>query len=95
VVDLSLDYLSRRYRRGLEVIGADATVRLDWARALIEIEDASGVECLAADALVSESYERQAQHFLRFVVGEATPPVDASEGARSVRLAAAIRDAAR
>jgi predicted dehydrogenase len=95
VVDLSLDYLSRRYRRGAEVIGAEATVRLDWARAVIEIEDASGVECLAADSPVSASYERQAEHFLRFVAGEAAPPVDADEGARSVRLAAAIRDAAR
>ena len=94
VVDLTLDYLSRRYRRGVEVVGADATVRLDWARAVIEVEDAAGVECVAADVPVSESYAKQADHFLRFVAGDVTPPVDAIEGARSVRLAAAIRDAA-
>src|SRR5207248_2424295 len=80
VVDVSLDYLSRRYRRGIEVIGADATVRLDWARAVIDVEDATGVERLAAETQVSESYERQAEHFLRFVAGDAVPPVDAREG---------------
>jgi predicted dehydrogenase len=95
VVNLSLDYLSRRYRRGVEVIGANATARLDWARGVIEVEDAGGVESLVADTPVADSYRKQAQHFLRFVAGDAVPPVDAAEGARSVRLADAIRDAAR
>ena len=94
VVNLSLDYLSRRYRRGVEVIGADATARLDWARGVIEIEDAKGVESLPADTPVAESYRRQAEHYLRFVAGNGAPPVDAAEGVRSVRLAEAIRDAA-
>jgi predicted dehydrogenase len=95
VVSLSLDYLSRRYRRGVEVIGTEATARLDWARGVIEVEDANGVESFPGDMPVAESYRRQAEHFLRFVAGDAIPPVDAAEGARSVRLAAAIRDAAR
>ena len=95
VVNLSLDYLSRRYRRGVEVTGTEATARLDWARRVIEVEDGGGVESTPADVPVAESYRRQAEHFLRFVTGEAKAPVDAAEGARSVRLAEAIRAAAR
>lgn len=95
VVDLSLDYLSRRYRRGAELIGDAATLRLDWAREVLELEDASAVNSVVADTPVSESYARQARHFLRFVAGEAPAPVDTETGARSVQLAAAIRGAAR
>jgi predicted dehydrogenase len=94
-VGVSLDYLSRRYRRGVEIIGADATARLDWARNVLEVEDERGVESNPADTPVAVSYRKQAEHFLRFLNGDAAAPVDAAEGARSVRLAAAIRDAAR
>ncbi len=95
VITVSLDYLSRRYRRGVEVIGSEATARLDWSRGVIEVEDAGGVESHRADTPVSESYRKQAEYFLRFLAGEVQPPVDAAEGARSLRLAEAIRDAAR
>ena len=47
--EVSLDYLSRRYRRGIEVVGDAATVRLDWARSVLEIEDGDGIEVQAAD----------------------------------------------
>lgn len=91
VAEVSLDYLSRRYRRGMEVIGTDATIRLDWARQVLEIEDGDGVMTEPAEAPVATSYERQARRFLDFVVGTTAPPVDAAQGARSVRLADAIR----
>jgi predicted dehydrogenase len=93
-VEVSLDYLSRRYRRGMEIIGDDATVRLDWARRVIEVEDAEHVNTEPADDPVAASYERQAARFLAFVEGRAAPPVDGPTGAASVRLAAAIRGAA-
>jgi predicted dehydrogenase len=94
-VDVSLDYLSRRYRRGAEVIGDLATIRLDWARQVIEVEEGDHLESQPAVTPVGRSYERQAERFLAFVTGDLPPPVDAAEGARSVRLASAIRDAAR
>jgi len=94
-VELSLDYVSRRYRRGVEAVGDRATVRLDWARAVVELEDASGVRTEPADVPVAHSYERQAERFLDFVAGTAAPPVDAGTGAASVRLADRIRSAAR
>jgi predicted dehydrogenase len=95
VAELSLDYLSRRYRRGVEVVGTDATLRLDWARQVLEVEDADGVASEPATTAVMDSYERQAERFLAFVRDGTAPPVDAAEGARSVQLAAAIRNAAR
>ena len=95
VAEVSLDYLSRRYRRGIEVVGDRATVRLDWAREVLEIEDADGVDSRPATTPLALSYERQAKHFLAFVREEVAATVDAATGADSVRLADAIRDAAR
>ena len=94
VADVSLDYLSRRYRRGIEVIGTDATIRLDWAREVLEIEGGDSLESEPAATPVLDSYRRQAERFLAFVDGGTAPPVDAAEGARSVHLADAIRRAA-
>ena len=93
VAEISLDYLSRRYRRGVEVIGDAATLRLDWARNVLEVETAETCESSAAAVDVRQSYVRQAERFLAFVRGDAAPPVDAVEGARSVDLAERIRTA--
>jgi predicted dehydrogenase len=94
VVDIEVDYLSRRYRRGIEVIGERGTLRLDWARDQLEVEVDGGSEIMAADVPVDRSYELEAKAFLAFVREGADPPVDAATGAASVRLAAQIRAAA-
>jgi predicted dehydrogenase len=94
-VELSLDYLSRRYRRGLEVVGTEATVRLDWATGVIEVEDANDIEREPADAPIGASYELEASTFLAFVTGDAPAPVDARTGAASLELARRIQAAAR
>jgi predicted dehydrogenase len=91
---IELDYISRRYRRGIEIIGDHASIRLDWARQVIEIEDRDGVVSEDASTPVMTSYERQADRALAWIAGRADPPVDAAEGAVSVRLADAIRAAA-
>lgn len=91
VIDISLDYLSRTYRRGIELIGDDATLRLDWRRRTIEVERRDEVEVISADVPVAQSYERQAERFLAWIRGTAGPEVDAREGAASVRLADDIR----
>jgi len=90
---LGLDYVSRRYRRGLEIVGEDATLRLDWARGTLEIEDATGVAVEEAADSVEESYRREAAAFLDLVAGRAGPVVSAEEGAASVRLIARIEAA--
>lgn len=94
VAEVSLDYLSRRYRRGCEVVGEKATIRLDWARGVVEVEDGSGVLAESADTPIQESYELEAQRFIAFLANGTPPPVDASAGADSVRLADRIRSAA-
>jgi len=92
-VEIALDYLSRTYRRGIEVIGDEATVRLDWASATLRIEAPGTVETEPADDPVSASYEREAEAFLRLVRGEGAAPVDGRAGLASLRLADAIRAA--
>ena len=94
VADIALDYLSRSYRRGIEVVGTAGTARLDWARQVVELEGSDGVRSWPATTPVSASYEREAERFLAFVDG-APPVVGGAEGAQSVRLADAIRSAAR
>jgi predicted dehydrogenase len=94
VADLSLDYLSRRYRRGIEVVGDRATLRLDWARKVIEVEDATGVRVENATTTVDMSYRLQARCFLSFVRGQQDAPVDLELGAASLRLADRIRGGA-
>jgi len=95
VAEVALDYLARRYRRGVEVTGSEATARLDWARQVVEVEDAGGVRAEAATTPVAASYERQADAFVGWITGGAPLPVDAATGAASVVLADAIREAAR
>jgi predicted dehydrogenase len=95
VAEIALDLLSRRYRRGIEVVGDTATLRLDWARQVIEVEDGQTVETEAATTPVAESYEHEARLFLDFIRGQAEPSVDGDTGAASVRLAERILAAAR
>jgi len=88
---IELDYLSRRYRRGIEVLGDRATLRLDWARAVIEREDGDGVTTWPAATDVAESYRREATCFMSWLGGGADPPVDLETGLASLRLAERVR----
>lgn len=97
--ELSLDYLSRRYRRGLEVVGSDATVRLDWARRTLEVEDGDGTHPEAPTGLdwnLDRSYHLEAAIFLEWLQdGAAGVPVNGTGGEQSVLLAEAVREHAR
>ena len=94
IVEIELDYLSRRYRRGIEVIGGLGTLRLDWAAARLELETEARSERVPVSTPVSRSYELEAEAFLGFLRGDAKPPVDAATAAASVGLAEQIRRAA-
>ncbi|MFQ5558721.1 MAG: Gfo/Idh/MocA family protein, partial [Acidimicrobiales bacterium] len=93
-VEIALDYLSRRYRRGIEVIGTRATIRLDWARHTLEVERAEERRELAVDWDIDRSYQREAERLLAFASGDAQPPVDATVATAGIELARAIRGAA-
>ena len=69
----------------------EATVRLDWARAVSRSRTPTACERRPPTTPVAESYERQAARFLRFVAGGA----DASgrrRGRRRVASGSAERD---
>jgi predicted dehydrogenase len=91
---VDLDAVSRRYRRGVTVVGDEATVHFDWTRGEVELEHADEVERERFDTPVDESYRREAAAFLDLVCGRAAPVVGAAEGAATVRLCDAIRAAA-
>jgi predicted dehydrogenase len=93
-IEVALDYLSRRYRRGIEIVGDRATARFDWARSVLEVEDFYGLHRDTFSIPVARSYELEAEHFLAVMDGQSDPAVDAATGAASVRLADAIRRAA-
>ena len=95
VATVSLDYLARRYRRGMEVTGDRATIRLDWARAVLEVEDAGQVHSEPVTTPVEASYARQAEAFVAWLKGGAQLPVDAVTGAASLALADDLRTASR
>ena len=61
--ELALDYMSRQYRRGIEVVGTDATIRLDWARQVMSSKDRQDVLGTSRPPVMA-SYETQADRFL-------------------------------
>jgi predicted dehydrogenase len=93
-VDVSLDYLSRRYRRGIEVIGSEATIRYDWATSELSVDCATDLHAVRIDTPLDAAYQREAARFLSFVRNDLAPPVGAATGAESVRLARRIREIA-
>jgi predicted dehydrogenase len=92
-VEIALDHLSRAYRRGIEVVGTEATVRLDWARGVIETEDDLGVRTAPAPDPVDLSYEAEDVAFLTWLEGDGDLPVDVEVALASLRLADEIRAA--
>ena len=94
LAEASFDYLSRRYRRGLEIIGTDATLRLDWSREVIEVEQAGETQVEPAIDSLACSHEHQTKCFLSWLRGDALPPVPLAESLASLRLADRIRESA-
>lgn len=93
-VEIALDYLSRDYRRGIEVIGTEGTVRLDWARRVLELDHGAGPAGMTADDPVDRSYEAEAEAFLAWLDGSGDLPVDVDTALASLRLADRIREVA-
>lgn len=89
---LDLDCVSPSYRRGIEVVGDEATVRLDWATGTVETVTPEGSTLAPATDSVDESYRREAAAFLSLVDGSGAPVVTAAEGAATVRLCERIRE---
>jgi predicted dehydrogenase len=93
-IQLSLDYLSREYQRGIEVTGTLASLQLDWARRELAIANGSTVQRCSVATPLSASYELEARRFLAFIEDGTPPPVDVAAGMESLRLAERILEAA-
>lgn len=92
---VGLDYLSRRYRRGVEVVGTEGTARFDWARGVVEHDTAEGTRADPCDPPVADAYVAQTGAFLAWLAGGAPAIVDGPTGLRSLDLAARIAEAGR
>lgn len=92
-VTVDLDYLSRRYRRGVEIVGDEATISYDWATNDLRVDRDGGSSVASFDVPVAASYEAEAAAFLALITHGTLPEVTSIDGAESVRLAEAIRQA--
>jgi predicted dehydrogenase len=90
-VEIALDYLSRAYRRGIEVVGSDATMRYDWARGQLEREGPGGGTTEPVAPGVDDAYVAEARAFLAWIAGGPALPVGAADALASLRLADQIR----
>lgn len=88
---VTLDAVSRKYRRGIEVVGDAATLRLDWATGALTTERPDGVETEAVSRRVHDSYVAEAVAFLAQISGQDGPAVPATEAAWSLALCDDIR----
>jgi predicted dehydrogenase len=89
-ISVDLDYLSRRYRRGVEIIGTDATARFDWSRAVVEIETAAEIRSQPIDTSVDPTYIEAAEQFLSMVAGGPSDAASGLDGIRSIELVEAL-----
>ena len=74
------------------MVGSDATVRLDWARGVLEVDDGDRVRTTPADVSVDRSYEAEAEAFLAWLDGTDDLPVDVETALASLRLVDEIRE---
>jgi len=93
-VSIELDYLSRQYRRGVEITGDAATLSYDWATGLLEVREPNRTVSERFTTPVARSYEREMAEFLGVIEGEVAPRTPASVAFESLALAGAIRELA-
>ena len=84
---VSLDYLSRAYRRGIEVVGDEATIRLDWARAGHRDRGRATHVDESAAAARRRVVRARGRALPRVRRDGTPPPVDGAAGGASLRLA--------
>jgi predicted dehydrogenase len=99
LAQLHLDYVQRRARRNLQVIGDHATLHWDYPTHSVSVETPRGEptreEFRAREGDPNRMYMDEIAHFARCVERRAAPPVDGLEALRSLRLAEAAKESAR
>jgi predicted dehydrogenase len=69
-ISIELDYLSRTYRRGFEIIGTEGSARFDWPRQSITVERPGSIVVDDLMDGVDDSYVRLAAAFLAHISGD-------------------------
>lgn len=91
-VTIELDYLSRQYRRGVEVIGDEATIAYDWSTTELTIRDAAGTMTEEFPQPLDDAYVAEMADFLALARTGAHPGTNTgASGLASLRLAETIR----
>ncbi len=94
-VHLHQDCVQRPPVRTCQVVGDDGQIRVDFHALSVDVYDAGGRRC---DAQSFAGFERnelflaELRHFLGCLRGEGAPLVSVHEGARSLRVALAVRE---
>ncbi len=98
LAQVHLDYLQRRYRRNLQVIGEAGVIVWDFPTHTVRVhgaeprdEEAFRVE----DGDSNDMYLEEVRHFIRCLEGRESPLVDGEEALRSIRLVEAAKRSAR
>jgi predicted dehydrogenase len=97
VAQVHLDYVQRRYRRNLQVIGDAGVIVWDYPTHTVTIHGAepSSDETLQIDdGDVNAMYLEEMRHFIRCLEAGEPPLVDGAEGLRSLRLVEAAKRSA-
>ena len=92
-VAIDLDYLSRTYRRGMEIIGTEGTARFDWPLRSVTVERPGATDVFDVTDGVDESYIRLAGAFLDHVRGDRDDiAADGLDGRYAVQLVESIEE---
>lgn len=90
-VTVELDYLSRQYRRGVEMTGDLGTLSFDWATGDLVVRGPEETTVEHHDTPVAESYVREMAELLAFVEHGTVPRTTGAGALASLRLAEDIR----
>ncbi|MBX7069478.1 MAG: Gfo/Idh/MocA family oxidoreductase [Microthrixaceae bacterium] len=94
-VTIELDYLARQYRRGVEVIGSEATVGYDWSTKEVTVRSSVGTTTEVFHDPLDDAYVAEMASFLGLVASGVHPGVNGGGSAvPSLVLADAIRASA-
>ena len=92
-ISIDLDYLSRTYRRGMEIIGTDGNARFDWPLRSVTVERPGASDVFDVMDGVDESYIRLAEAFLDRVRGDGDDAAaDGMDGHYAAQLVESIEE---
>ena len=95
VVEMHLDYLSHKPKRGCMIVGQNGTLEWEMDKKVVnyyepECKDVTIVYQLPDDYDFNACYQDELEHFINIVKGKASPRVDIDAGVQTMRVVDAI-----